>query len=121
MIRRILAHLRTRFRGYEWKAKTAETWVSEYRAGSWEFLQDLDELAHHSVLVGYYAELSPGGSVLDVGCGYGALAERMAAYACPQYTGIDVAEMAITRALSLEIPHAEFFDTSAEVYQPARS
>jgi hypothetical protein len=42
-------------------------WEREYASGRWSYLGNIDELAHYSVIVGYYAFLKPGGSVLDVG------------------------------------------------------
>ena len=118
MLRRILSHLKHRIRGTRWKAKTPEVWEAEFRAGDWEFLQNLDELAHQSVLVGYYAELKPGGKTLDVGCGYGTLAKKLVAHGCIQYTGIDIAETAIERARRSGSPYSEFTVAPAEQYAP---
>ncbi|NCW45723.1 MAG: class I SAM-dependent methyltransferase [Gemmatimonadaceae bacterium] len=66
-------------------------WNREYAEGGWEWLRNLDELAHHSVLAGYVAYLKPGGSVLDVGCGEGVFQEQLRG-AEARYLGVDFEE-----------------------------
>lgn len=66
-------------------------WNTEYASGGWDWLRNLDERAHHSVLAGYAAYLKPGGSLLDVGCGEGVFQEQLrGAVAC--YLGVDFEE-----------------------------
>jgi SAM-dependent methyltransferase len=89
---------------------TAQMWDREYREGRWERLGDLNELAHFSVLAGYFRSLAPaGGSLLDVGCGEGLLLPHVACHA-GRYLGIDVeaaVNLAIERRQVLS-PGAEF-------------
>jgi len=66
-------------------------WNREYAQGGWEWLRNLDELAHHCVLAGYVAYLKPGGSVLDVGCGEGVFQEQLRG-AEARYLGVDFEE-----------------------------
>jgi SAM-dependent methyltransferase len=69
----------------------ATRWNTEYAAGGWQRLRNLDELAHHAVLAGYFARLKPGGTLLDVGCGEGLFQEQLrGCYA--RYVGTDFAE-----------------------------
>ena len=70
-------------------------WEREYASGRWSYLGGVDELAHYSVIVGYYAFLKPGGSVLDVGCGEGILQTRLSPHGYCRYLGIDFAAGAI--------------------------
>jgi 2-polyprenyl-3-methyl-5-hydroxy-6-metoxy-1,4-benzoquinol methylase len=72
-------------------------WEREYASGRWSYLSGVDELAHYSVIVGYYAFLKPGGSVLDVGCGEGILQTRLSPHGYCRYLGIDFAAGAIHR------------------------
>jgi hypothetical protein len=37
-------------------------WEREYASGRWSYLGNIDELAHYSVIVGYYAFLKPAGA-----------------------------------------------------------
>ena len=71
-------------------------WNAEYSKGGWDWLRNLDELAHHAILAGYFRRLKANGSVLDVGCGDGVLLELIRG-SYSRYLGIDFAE-AIRRA-----------------------
>lgn len=66
-------------------------WNREYAEGGWDWLRNLDELAHHCVLAGYVSYLKPGGSVLDVGCGEGVFQEQLRG-AEARYLGVDFEE-----------------------------
>ena len=66
-------------------------WNAQYAAGTWTRLRELDELAHHAVLAGYFARLKPGGSLLDVGCGEGVFHEQLRG-CYSRYVGCDFAE-----------------------------
>jgi SAM-dependent methyltransferase len=72
-------------------------WNKEYAKGGWEWLDSLPELAHHSILAGYFTRLKPNGRVLDVGCGEGLFHERLTGRPYARYVGFDFAE-AIKRA-----------------------
>lgn len=71
-------------------------WNREYAAGGWDWLRNLDELAHHAVLAAYVSRLAPGGAVLDMGCGEGVFQEQLRG-AAGRYVGVDF-EAAIMKA-----------------------
>ena len=73
----------------------------------WRWLKDLDEMAHYAVIAGYLKRLVPGGSVLDVGCGYGILARDIAPFV-GSYLGIDRDHPSIDAARSAGIENAQF-------------
>jgi 2-polyprenyl-3-methyl-5-hydroxy-6-metoxy-1,4-benzoquinol methylase len=83
-------------------------WERDYASGRWSYLAGLDELAHYSVIVGYYAFLKPGGSVLDVGCGEGILQSRLAPHGYRRYLGIDFAANAINEVSTRRGPASDF-------------
>ena len=83
-------------------------WEHEYGGDRWSYLAGLDEAAHYSVIVGYYALLQPGGSVLDVGCGEGILQGRLAPHLYRRYLGIDFAASAIERVAARRDPTTDF-------------
>jgi len=72
-------------------------WNRQYAEGGWDWLHNLEELAHHSVIAGYIGRLAPNGRVLDLGCGDGLLLEQLAGRVYARYVGVDFAE-AIARA-----------------------
>jgi SAM-dependent methyltransferase len=67
-------------------------WNKQFAEGGWEWLKNLDELAHHSVLIGYLNRLAAGGRVLDMGCGNGMLVRAASSRPWADYTGIDFEE-----------------------------
>lgn len=77
---------------------TKDQWDFEYRTGRWNYLHDLSELAHYSVIAGYCRHLKRGGSVLDVGCGEGILCEALDDTSCATYLGVDISTQAILSA-----------------------
>lgn len=100
---------------------TTQMWDREYREGRWERLGELSELAHFSILGGYFRTLVPaGGSFLDVGCGEGLLLPHVACHA-GRYLGIDV-EAAIRLAIERRqviSPGAEFRVGDMNVFAPS--
>jgi len=75
-----------------------ETWDRQYRDGTWEWLDSMDEFAHYMVVAGYVHYLFKSPTILDVGCGQGRLAELLAAFSITRYLGIDLSAEAIRQA-----------------------
>lgn len=71
---------------------------ADYAAGKWDYLGGIGEMARFSVVAGYCHFLRPGGSILELGCGEGILADRLDPGRFAAYLGVDVAEEAIRRA-----------------------
>jgi SAM-dependent methyltransferase len=66
-------------------------WNRAYASGDWDWLRNLDEMAHHAVLAGYAATLKPDRRVLDMGCGTSRFhAQLRGCYR--EYVGVDFAE-----------------------------
>lgn len=95
-----------------------DAWEEQYRRGGWEFLQRLDESPRYSLIAGYLALLSPGGSVLDVGCGEGLLCDRIRPHGYSRYTGIDLSSEAVARAASRRDERTTFDAADAREYRP---
>src|SRR5215472_13860648 len=83
----------------------------------WRRLEDLDEMAHYAVIVGYLRRFVSGGSVLDVGCGRGLLAPDIAPF-LGRYLGIDRDPASIKVATDLAIANASFVAAEADTYVP---
>jgi SAM-dependent methyltransferase len=100
--------------------QSKHSWESQYRDGSWRFLWEPDEMARYSLIAGYLRQLSPGGSVLDLGCGEGILCRHLAPPGSARYTGVDLSEEAIARAAELADETTAFVAADAETYQPTQ-
>ena len=98
--------------------QSAQTWETQYAAGRWDFLAQLSELARFSVLVGYICHLKPGGSVLDAGCGQGALLSRLPGNAYSGYVGIDLSSSAISVARQHRVERSTFLVADCEEFCP---
>src|SRR5271169_5893199 len=69
----------------------AETWNSEYTSGLWNRLNDIDEVGHYAVLLGFLIYSQANRGILDIGCGKAVLLEylrRSCGY--EHYVGIDI-------------------------------
>ncbi|MES1241356.1 MAG: class I SAM-dependent methyltransferase [Acidobacteriota bacterium] len=93
-----------------------ERWEEQYRAGGWEFMRALDELARYSVIAGYAHQLHPGGSVLDVGSGEGLLLDHLRS--ASRYLGVDLSEEAVRQGAHRLREGQALVAADAETYKP---
>ncbi len=92
-------------------------WDERYRSGEWDYLDQLHELAHYSVIVGYCQHLFPDGKFLDVGCGEGILQQRLSILPYEKYTGIDLSKLAVSNATEKYADHrTKFIAANAEKF-----
>jgi 2-polyprenyl-6-hydroxyphenyl methylase/3-demethylubiquinone-9 3-methyltransferase len=95
-----------------------ETWETQYRAGGWDFMKSLDELARYSIITGYLHHLKPEGSLLDVGSGEGILRDEMRPLGYSRYVGGDLSQAAVEAGQAKPDPKASFVAADAEAYTP---
>jgi SAM-dependent methyltransferase len=94
-------------------------WDEEYRQGSWQRLDSAVQLAHYAVIAGYVDHfLSPGMSVLDVGCGHGRLYHFLRPLKPARYVGLDISSEAIAQAQALDEPAARFEVADFQTWRP---
>jgi 2-polyprenyl-3-methyl-5-hydroxy-6-metoxy-1,4-benzoquinol methylase len=80
-----------------------EVWERQYRSGGWDYLAGEDEAGHYLAIAQLCGRHLRGGSLLDVGCGTGILVaylQRHAGLTPSRYTGIDLAQEAVSLAAS---------------------
>jgi len=85
-----------------------ERWEQEYANGVWNCLRHTRETSRYSVVAGYYLALSPGGRVLDVGCGEGLLQTYLTRLGYEKYVGIDISHEAVAKAANRNDVSTEF-------------
>jgi len=69
----------------------------QFKTGFWNYLTNLDELAHYSVIIGYCYNWETKPAILDVGCGDGILLEKLTKIGYSYYEGIDLSKEAIKK------------------------
>jgi len=84
-------------------------------------LKRLYEIARFSLIVGYFEYFKGGGSILDVGCGVGILAERLGPHAYSQYVGLDLPGEPIRVASRNTDEKTVFSCADANTYTPAET
>ena len=71
----------------------------EHRAGRWDFLHEVQEVARYGIVAAYvHHYLREGGSVLDVGCGEALLYPYLDPRRVGRYVGLDASATALARA-----------------------
>jgi len=91
----------------------------KYKTGFWNNLRGVEELAHYSIVAGYFQFLKKGGTVLDIACGEGLLQQRIGAGNYSFYTGFDLSAEAISMAKSKEDIQTSFLVADMNTYKPA--
>jgi 2-polyprenyl-3-methyl-5-hydroxy-6-metoxy-1,4-benzoquinol methylase len=70
-------------------------WDEEFASGQWEFLEDTS----HDVIYQYLEKYVNSGTILDLGCGSGNTGNEVDVSKYSRYTGVDISEVAIQKAL----------------------
>ena len=96
--------------------RNADVWDREYSTRRWDYLKQLDQLSHYSVIAGYYSFFRPQGTVLDVGCGVGILQKRLTPYQYARYVGVDMSSQAINQASEMRDEKTSFVVADATTF-----
>jgi len=76
---------------------TQDRFDDQFTIGFWDYLSNLDELAHYSVILGYCYYWKTNPAILDIGCGDGVLWEKLSHVGYSYYEGIDLSKEALSR------------------------
>ena len=97
---------------------TSGGWDAQYVNGRWNYLRQIDELAHYGVITSYCHYLKQAGTILDLGCGEGILQERLNSGNYSRYVGVDISSEAIQRASHKQDERTVFVLADASSYNP---
>lgn len=106
-----------RLRAYRPTLFSAGEWDRQFQSGRWDYLESIEELAHHSIIAGYFNKFSPEKRLLDVGCGTGILSTLLPDGT--RYVGVDISSSAISRAKLSAMAGSDFLVADAESYIPS--
>lgn len=99
--------------------KTQNEWNYEFKSGRWKYLESIEEQARYSIILGYLEFFFDGtATLLDLGCGQGALFDSIRNCKYSYYLGIDISDEAIHQASTKINTKSRFICTSIETYQP---
>lgn len=100
-----------------------QAWEDEYAGGAWEGLGRGGDADRYAIILRHLIRRSTPSSLLDVGCGSGALLDFVARADLTHYTGVDISEEALKQAQAKAsgIPSTRFIAATAEAYTPDRS
>lgn len=105
--------------GYRPQAVSAAQWDREYRDGAWKYLETIGSLAGLVSILGYCQFLAPD-TILDVGCGAGTLAAKLAILPFKSYLGIDMSREAIAQAQAHADSRTAFAQCEADAFHADR-
>jgi 2-polyprenyl-3-methyl-5-hydroxy-6-metoxy-1,4-benzoquinol methylase len=103
----------------QWMYQTESKWDKEWSSGAWEYMErNAIERSRVAVIGGVFAEMyAPfNGSVLDIGCGEGAIADFLVDGQKQHYVGIDLSKEAIKLAKSKRGPPLKFVHAAAHEF-----
>lgn len=106
------------FLPYTHKKVKSEAWDMQYSSGRWNYLREINELSHYSVISGYCHYFKPTATILDVGCGDGFLQENLHSNEYSRYVGVDISEEAIRMASKKESTKTMFAQADVTQYVP---
>ncbi len=108
-LRKLLSGSAPKPRPPRYVEQSQEQWEKEYTSERWDIFDTPAELSRYMIIVGYYGYfLKRAGRVLDVGCGYGTLQEKLLTVGYTSYVGIDLSNEAIKRAADKVDERTEF-------------
>ena len=109
-----------RLMGYRPQRVSVAAWDSEYRVGDWDYLGSIGSIAGQTSILGYCQFLAPQ-TILDVGCGAGALASKLKILPYRSFLGIDISPEAIAQAERIRDARTDFAIAEADAFHTDRT
>lgn len=106
----------------EWNFQSESKWDKEWKSGAWNYLESVPvERSRIAVIGGVLIPLfaaTKNASVLDIGCGEGAIADFLPPYQKLRYVGVDLSKEAIHAAKQKRGHPMKFVHASAYHFHP---
>jgi len=100
LFKRVMTIVNSRILKKYGRPSTAKAiWDEEFARGQWEYLEDTSK----DIIYGFLEKYANKGSILDLGCGSGNTGNELAVTVYSKYTGVDISEVAIQRAVARSI------------------
>lgn len=103
-------------KGYGDSPKEKARWDVQFGAGQWEYMRN--EESRYEMVTAFLRKFSPGGEILDLGCGAGILFSYVKKGDYQRYVGVDISQVAINSISSLNDSRHHFCQGDADVYEP---
>ena len=97
----------------------AARWDHQYRVGRWDGLKAPVENARLDACVALVRRHAPGGRLLEIGCGEALLQRRLASDDYRRLVGVDLSEVAISRAQVFANSRVSYLVADMRDFEPA--
>lgn len=98
-----------------------DRWNHKYEQGRWESLKEPAQNERFYKVGNFIKQYTPGGNLLEIGCGEALLQQKIDASLYSHFTGIDVSDVAIERAKAYGTAKTVYEVADMETYVPAHS
>jgi len=105
----------------QWMFQSEKKWDQQWRAGQWGYMDKVAVERSKVSVMGVMGQIysNASGSVLDVGCGEGSLADFLTAEQRAQYVGVDLSKEAVFSGRRKR-PSLRFVHAAAHQFRPRR-
>lgn len=105
----------------QWMFQSEKQWDKEWKSGAWTYMEKIAvERSRIAIIGGVFVPMYTGynSSVLDIGCGEGAISDFLSPIQRTKYVGVDISKEAIAVAKSTRGPPRKFVHAAAHLFSP---
>lgn len=105
----------------QWMFQSEKQWDKEWKSGAWTYLEKIAvERSRIAIIGGVLIPMYTGGnsSVLDIGCGEGAISDFLSPIQRSRYVGVDISKEAISVAKASRGAPRKFVHAAAHLFSP---
>lgn len=105
----------------QWMFQSEKQWDKEWKSGAWTYMEKIAvERSRIAIIGGVFIPMYSGqnSSVLDIGCGEGAISDFLNVAQNSRYVGVDISKEAISVAKTSRGPPRKFVHAAAHLFSP---